>query len=164
MTKILKDGQFAESDFRIVDGDADLSSGHIVVPMQTYLANQESLAGRNDVGVWLAANEQVEDIEQCVHDIAVIALDFPAFADGRSFSNAVMLRKHYGFEGEIRAFGDVRSDQLEQLSRCGFDAFELAQGQDETHAAARVSVFKKSYQTTLREPGIIDQRASGSLN
>ncbi len=164
MTRILKNGQFEQSLFQLAQAESDLTADHIVVPMKVFIENQDTLAGRNDVGVWLAADEQIEEIEEFVHSLPVIALDFPAFGDGRSCSNAVVLRKHFGFAGELRAVGDVRVDQLEQLIRCGFDAFNLAEGQDEDVACDKLQVFRDSYQTTLRDAGIIDRRARGALS
>ena len=57
--------------------------------------------------------------------VARIELDFPKFTDGRAFSQAVVLRRRLGFQGEIRAIGDVRVDLLQQLSRCGFTSAVL---------------------------------------
>jgi uncharacterized protein (DUF934 family) len=60
-----------------------------------------------------------------LHGVARIELDFPKFTDGRAFSQAVVLRRRLGFQGEIRAGGDVRVDLLQQLSRCGFTSAVL---------------------------------------
>ena len=60
-----------------------------------------------------------------LHGVARIELDFPKFTDGRAFSQAVVLRRRLGFQGEIRAIGDVRVDLLQQLARCGFTSAVL---------------------------------------
>ena len=60
-----------------------------------------------------------------LHGVARIELDFPKFTDGRAFSQAVVLRRRLGFQGEIRAGGDVRVDLLQQLARCGFTSAVL---------------------------------------
>jgi len=60
-----------------------------------------------------------------LHGVQRIDLDFPKFTDGRAFSQAVVLRRRLGFQGEIRAVGDVRVDLLQQLSRCGFSSAVL---------------------------------------
>ena len=52
--------------------------------------------------------------------IHVIELQFPAFTDGRAFSQAQLLRRRRDFRGTLRATGDVLIDQLQQLQRCGF--------------------------------------------
>ena len=55
----------------------------------------------------------------------MVALEFPVFNDGRSYSAARVLRERYGFEGELRAVGDVLLEQLHFMHRSGFDAFEI---------------------------------------
>ena len=57
-----------------------------------------------------------------------IELQFPKFTDGRAFSQAVTLRRRYGFQGDIRATGDVLIDQLVQMHRSGFTSAVLAEG------------------------------------
>jgi uncharacterized protein (DUF934 family) len=54
-----------------------------------------------------------------------VALEFPLFNDGRAYSHARLLRERYGFEGEIRAVGEVLLEQLFFMYRAGFDAFEI---------------------------------------
>jgi uncharacterized protein (DUF934 family) len=75
-----------------------------------------------------------------------IDLHFPKFTDGRAFSQAFLLRRRLGFEGEIRATGDVQIDQLVQMQRCGFDAAELHQGQDLACAQRQLDRFGDFYQ------------------
>ena len=52
--------------------------------------------------------------------VDVIELDFPKFTDGRAFSQAFLLSRRLGFQGEIVATGDVLIDQLAQMQRSGF--------------------------------------------
>lgn len=59
-----------------------------------------------------------------------IDLSFPKFTDGRAFSQAFLLRRRRGFEGEIRATGDVLADQLAQMARSGFDVAVMRADQD----------------------------------
>ena len=104
-----------------------------------------------DYGVWLDSDEEVELLEGKLN-CNVIALNFTAFNDGRAYSSAHILRRRYGYEGEIRAIGDVRRDELEQMIRCGFDAFELADSQDIEASLASLSGFSVSYQPTADRP------------
>jgi len=57
---------------------------------------------------------------------SLIAIDFPAFNDGRGLSLAVLLRSRIGYAGELRAVGDVHPEVLHYMIRCGFDSFLLA--------------------------------------
>ena len=62
--------------------------------------------------------------------VHTIVLQFPAFTDGRAFSQAFLLRRRLGFTGTIRATGDVLVDQLVQMARTGFTEAVLADGQN----------------------------------
>ncbi|MEM8120240.1 DUF934 domain-containing protein, partial [Morganella morganii] len=77
------------------------------------------------LGVWLDADEEPESIAGDLDRFQVIAVNFPAFTDGRGFSSARLLRERYGYKGEIRAIGDVLRDQLFFMRRCGFDAYAI---------------------------------------
>ena len=152
MTNIIKNGEIVESNFVVAAGDdVDISVDNQLLPLSVYLENREALSGRNDYGVWLDSDEEVELLEDKI-DCNVIALNFSAFNDGRAYSSANILRRRYGYEGEIRAIGDVRRDELEQMIRCGFDAFELADGQDIEASLASLTGFTVSYQPTADRP------------
>ena len=78
--------------------------------------------------------------------ITRIALSFPKFTDGRAFSQAFLLRRRLGFQGEIRATGDVLVDQVLQMQRSGFDVAVLRADQDVAVAQAQLDRFKAFYQ------------------
>lgn len=67
----------------------------------------------------------IDDLEPDVSGFSTIILQFPAFKDGRAYSQARLLRERFHYRGEIRARGDVLRDQVLFMRRCGFDAFEL---------------------------------------
>ena len=75
-----------------------------------------------------------------------VEVHFPKFGDGRGFSIGRLLRERYGYRGELRAVGHVTRDHLLYLERCGFDAFELRDGEDPSAALAGFQVFSASYQ------------------
>jgi uncharacterized protein (DUF934 family) len=75
-----------------------------------------------------------------------IDLNFPKFTDGRAFSQALLLRRRVGFEGEIRATGDVLVDQLVQMQRSGFDSAVLRSDQDLAVAQRQFERYKDFYQ------------------
>jgi uncharacterized protein (DUF934 family) len=76
----------------------------------------------------------------------VIELHFPAFTDGRAFSQAVQLRKRLKFKGDIRATGDVLIDQLVQMQRSGFSSAVLREDQSLEHATKLLAHYKDFYQ------------------
>ncbi|HLX80691.1 MAG TPA: DUF934 domain-containing protein [Burkholderiales bacterium] len=82
----------------------------------------------------------------------VIAVNFPRFGDGRGYSIARLLRERYGYQGELRAIGEVARDHLQAMARCGFDAFQLREGEDPQEALAAFDDFGDSYQATVAQP------------
>ncbi|MEL7199024.1 MAG: DUF934 domain-containing protein [Pseudomonadota bacterium] len=80
--------------------------------------------------------------------LALVEVNFPSFADGRGYSAARILREA-GYEGELRAVGDVLIDQLSHMRRCGFDAFAPDQKLDENDAARAFATWDNVYQATI---------------
>lgn len=85
------------------------------------------------------------DVKCDLHGFSVIILDFPAFKDGRAYSQARILRERYGYTGQIRARGDILRDQLLFMVRCGINAFEYA-SDDVAGADAALKEFTFVYQ------------------
>ena len=109
-------------------------------------ANKNERTGRN--GVLL---ENTDDPRALVADfdkLALIAVRFPKFTDGRGYSIARLLRR-LGWKGELRAVDDVLRDQLFYMTRCGFDAFELRADQDAQVALAAFSDYSAPYQPAI---------------
>jgi len=75
-----------------------------------------------------------------------IDLQFPAFTDGRAYSQAFLLRRRLGFDGELRATGDVLIDQLVQMKRTGFDVAVLKEGVDASAAQRQLERYADFYQ------------------
>jgi uncharacterized protein (DUF934 family) len=80
-----------------------------------------------------------------------IDLNFPKFTDGRAYSQAFLLRRRLGFQGEIRATGDVLIDQLVAMARTGFDVAVLRQGLDASAAQRQFDRFPAFYQGSAVE-------------
>ncbi len=81
-----------------------------------------------------------------------VEVNFPKFGDGRGFSIGRLLRERYGYKGELRAVGQVTRDHLFFLESCGFNAFELREGEDAAEALAALDDFSESYQATPARP------------
>ncbi len=99
------------------------------------------------VGVRLEADEAVEGLAYDLPRLALVALAFPKFRDGRAYSAASLLRERYKFAGEVRAVGDVLRDQALPMLRCGFDAFEPADGATVDDWSRALHRFRHVYQT-----------------
>lgn len=125
---LLKEGQTVEDTWvRVADGDPLPADRPALMPLERWLAERDSLIGHNSpLGVLLNSDDMVEDIADDLGRLALVALDFPRFQDGRAYSSARILRERYGYEGEVRAVGNVLADQFLFMHRCGFDAYEVA--------------------------------------
>ncbi len=89
-----------------------------------------------------------------------IDLHFPKFSDGRAYSQAYLLRRRLGFQGELRATGDVLVDQVEQMQRCGFDSAVLRADQDLGVAQRQFSHIAAFYQGDARQAAPLFARAA----
>jgi uncharacterized protein (DUF934 family) len=106
-----------------------LPDAPVILSKTRWLAEPDRLAGRNvPLGLQLEPGEALDDLAADLARFALIALDFPKFADGRAFSTARLLREKHGFAGELRAVGNVLSDQIPYMRRVGFDTFEVTHG------------------------------------
>jgi uncharacterized protein (DUF934 family) len=134
----------ADRFVRVLDG-APLPDGPILLPADRFLADVAELASRPGlVGVIWPNNRKVSELAPYLDRLALVALVFPKFQDGRAYSQARQLREQYGFRGELRATGDVLRDQHLFLLRAGFHAFEVKKDIDVkafTNPPARYSVF-----------------------
>jgi uncharacterized protein (DUF934 family) len=83
---------------------------------------------------------------------ARVEVHFPKFGDGRGYSIARLLRSRYGYRGELRAVGHITRDLLFFMESCGFDAFELREGEDPHEALASFEDFSEAYQASVARP------------
>jgi uncharacterized protein (DUF934 family) len=126
---LIKDGEFVADRFLFIpEGHAFPEDCGVMVTLARFQSERDTLlAHHRPVAVRLAANENPEVLKNDLPEIEAIALEFPVFKDGRSFSWARMLRERFGYKGEIRAVGHFLYDQLAFLVRVCFDAFEVRQ-------------------------------------
>jgi uncharacterized protein (DUF934 family) len=108
--------------------DALAGNGRFILPLAVFLALDpaERRSASERLGVLLLPGDKLESIAGLLDDLSLVALAFPAFSDGRSFSKAELLRSRHGFKGAVRATGDVLVDQLPHMLRLGFDEFEIS--------------------------------------
>jgi uncharacterized protein (DUF934 family) len=93
--------------------------------------------------------------------LKVVAVNFPKYADGRGYSIGRLLRERYGYKGELRAVGVVARDHLQLLAQCGFDSFQLREGEDAAEALAGLADFSESYQASAAQPVPLFRRRHG---
>ena len=164
--KIIKNGRVVADPRLIVtlaEGEAPtdiaVPAGPVLVPLAVWQARHEELLARarsGELGVWLAAGEDVAALADDVSLFSVIGLQFPKFTDGRSYSAATLLRTRYAYRGELRAIGEVLRDQFNYMTRCGFDALQpqAERYTDEQLEAAIASIddFTQPYQRSVKDP------------
>jgi uncharacterized protein (DUF934 family) len=111
--------------------------------MKIITAQEHQATAKN--GVLELAND-VDPRTLDLKGVTRIDLQFPAFTDGRAYSQAFLLRRRLRFAGELRATGDVLIDQLVQMKRTGFDVAVLAEGVDASAAQRQLQRYASFYQ------------------
>lgn len=146
---LIKDGRIVEDRFVRVDDGPVADVAPVLVPAERFLADAaEYHAAKVPVGVIWPNNRRVSELAPHLDRLALVALHFPAFKDGRAYSQARILRERYKYRGELRATGDILQDQFLFLLRAGFNSFEVKKPADAAafaEAAHRYTVF---YQPT----------------
>lgn len=148
---VRQDGSIVEDSWQVVtlpDAGESLTvpEGRCLLPAELWLAGRERFAGNADIGLWLDSHEEPELIAEHVQDLSMIAINFPKFSDGRGYSSARLLRERFGYQGELRAIGDVLLDQLQFMKRCGFDSYALRPDKDIAKAPRCLNFFSNAYQ------------------
>ena len=167
MRKIIKDKAIVDdhwSVFKLTEGElpetVSVPAGQQIVPLQVWLAQKTTLSTRKDIGVWLASDERAEQLKEDIAALPLVAVDFPAFSDGRGYSIAFNLRSRLGYEGEIRAVGDVLRDQLFYMQRVGFNAFATREDRSIEDALKGLTDFSDVYQTSWDQKTPLYRRAT----
>ena len=139
-------------------------TGDVIVPLVTWQTLREPLLARSArLGVWLAENDEPAEIADDLEHFRLVAVRFPRATDGRGYSIARLLRERHGWQGELRAIGDIQRDQLHFLAHCGFDAFDLRDGEDVQAALAAFQEFSEAYQAAVDRPlPLFRRRAAAS--
>lgn len=163
--RLIRQGELSQDESKLHAPQADDASALLpadepgwVVPLSVWRANLQALQARKhpvaiqiapDDDPWTLRGDGTESIDE--RAIAFIAIDFPAFTDGRGYSHAQVLRQHLNYHGELRAVGDVLIDTVYYMARCGFDSFALKPGHDPQMALAALGTFSRRYQQGYTE-------------
>ncbi len=145
MTSIWKETGFVDNDPWVIETD-ERKAGEGEMPVLGLASFLERVEESNEggFGVLIAPADDVTKLAPYLDRIALVALAFPAFGDGRAFSHAAILRGRLGYTGEMRAVGDILIDPIPLMLRSGFDSFAV------TNETARRRLAEG------RLPGIID--------
>ncbi|WP_415895702.1 DUF934 domain-containing protein [Neptuniibacter sp. PT34_22] len=123
---LLSNREVVADNWTLIDEESLDQTGDIIVPLSLYLENQDALTSREgQVAVKVNGDDDIDFLVENLDKFPLVAIDFPAFRDGRGFSIArLLVRAEY--KGEIRATGDIGQDRFAYLERCGFTAIEIA--------------------------------------
>jgi uncharacterized protein (DUF934 family) len=164
--KIIRDGGIVSDDWTLLAKDATElpAASNIIVPLKLWQTQRNALLARGEpLAVWFDSEEDPADITADINHFSVIAVNFPAFKDGRGSSTAYLLRTRYNFKGELRAIGDVLRDQLFALKRVGFNAFAVRADKDIEDALKGLSDFSEVYQGSVDQPLPLFRRRAATV-
>ena len=139
-----KDGTIADNSYQLIGEDAVLPQGDVVLTVDQ-LDQLANITGKKALLITVDASPEVHEFP--LDQLDAIFIDFAGFNDGRGYSFAALLRRQ-GFQGELRATGDVFKDVLNYMKRSGFDTFVIKEGKDVQEAAAGLADFTNPYQAS----------------
>jgi uncharacterized protein (DUF934 family) len=147
---LVENGQIVQDRYLHVEDDGSIPDRvPAIVSARRFLANADALVRRDgSLGVSWPNDRRIAELAPWLGHLALVALHFPKFRDGRAYSQARLLRERYGYRGDLRATGQVLRDQFVFMLRAGFDSFEVKKQADAEafmQTAKRYSVF---YQPT----------------
>jgi uncharacterized protein (DUF934 family) len=146
---LLKDHKVVENDpwLALKDDQPVPPEGDVLVGFARFDRDDIDYEARNGrFGLRIDPEDDLHQVITHLPKVGLVAIHFPKFGDGRGYSKARLLRERYGYKGELRAVGEVLTDQLFYMLRCGFDAFQLADGKDTEAALAAFQTFSVTYQ------------------
>ncbi|MEG0087088.1 MAG: DUF934 domain-containing protein [Acinetobacter sp.] len=139
-----KDGSIADNTYQVIGEDGVLPQGDVVLTVEQ-LDQLAQVSGKKALLVTVDASPETHEFP--LDQLDAIFIDFAGFNDGRGYSFAALLRRQ-GFQGELRATGDVFKDVLNYMKRSGFDTFVIKEGKDILEAAAGLNDFRNPYQAS----------------
>ena len=139
-----KDGTIADNSYQLIGEDAVLPQGDVVLTVDQ-LDQLANITGKKALLITVDASPEVHEFP--LDQLDAIFIDFAGFNDGRGYSFAALLRRQ-GFQGELRATGDVFKDVLNYMKRSGFDTIVIKEGKDVQEAAAGLADFTNPYQAS----------------
>jgi uncharacterized protein (DUF934 family) len=154
MPTLIKNNTIADDDWKVLqNGEEAIGGTRVLVPAPYAVSHAATLfANGREIGVWLDGDAELDGVVDLLDRVPMIAIHFPAFNDGRGLSLAVLLRTRYGYTGELRAIGDVHTDMLHYLRRCGFDSYVLPDGRDPATALIALDSLTDFYQGSVAQP------------
>jgi uncharacterized protein (DUF934 family) len=151
---LVKDSQIVHDEYVKVGPEDEIpEGGAVLLPADRFLADPARIVSRQGpVGVIWPNNRELDELVPHLPQIAVVALVFPTFRDGRAYSQARLLRERHAYRGELRATGQVLRDQFIFMLRAGFDSFDVIKESDAEAFATVAKRYSVFYQPTAETP------------
>ena len=159
MRYILRQREIVADDWAYA-GEPVVATSAVVVPLAELRAEEARWRSwRGRLGVRLSPADAPEQLADLLPLLKLVAIEFPNAGDGRGYSQAHLLRARLEFHGELRAVGaGVKQDKVFLLARCGFDAMELAAGEDPEAARRALTRYTVGYQPGAPQAALRLQR------
>ena len=151
---LIKDNEFADDLWQYLDDqDALPDTGFFVVSLARLKSDQACRNKHIKLGVKIDSDAEAEELQPYLGNLSLIVLEFPKFTDGRAYSQARVIREHLGYEGELRASGDIYPDQAVLMLRCGFDTFDVPENVTLDTWKKCVEILNTNYQRSYAIEG-----------
>ena len=138
---------------------SSIPEGDVILPLTFWQANRDQLLKTKKIhAIWIDGSIETESLLDDIEFFSLIALDFPTFKDGRSYSHARLLRERYNFQGELRAVGDILQDQLFFMERCGINSFQVRDDKNIEQALNGFKIFSDGYQAAADDATPISKK------
>jgi len=102
--QVIKDRSVINDDWsliRDIEDSSPIPEGDVILPLAFWQANRDQLLKTKKIhAIWIDGSIETESLLDDIEFFSVIALDFPTFKDGRSYSHARLLRERYNYKGE----------------------------------------------------------------
>ena len=147
MPKLIKNGAIIDDSWLPMEAENKTPRTQHLLTLEQW----ETLDSKAGTAVQLEPDQPPAPLLEHLNDVAMVAISFPSFTDGRGFSYARELRER-GYTGELRAVGGFIRDQLHYLKRCGFNAFQLGDESQLHDALSNLDAFSEHYQAASDQP------------
>ena len=150
--RIIENGAERHDDWTVARGDEAPGAAAVILPLAAWQRHSPAV-GPSPHGLLVQPDDSLVEVLAAAARSPLVAVDFPDFNDGRGYSFARRLRDA-GYDGELRAVGDVLRDQAFYLARCGFSSFAPAEHVRSEDFLAALGDFSLAYQAAA------DQRST----
>ena len=123
-----------------------------LVSVEQWIESVDELS-KLGVGVIVKPSDDVKLLKDSLNNVALIALDFNNFDDGRGYSQAYLLSKRWKYAGEIIGI-NAHLDQLQFMLRSGVTSHKLLENYEGFDELDYSNGFSICYQAAANNSGL----------